>query len=128
MKILLFEDFDIRIDWFKKECVGNTLHVFKTADLAIEALSIEHYDLVFLDHDVEMKHYGEPERFFSDSGSGVAEFLFRHESINPQVRIIIHSCNPRGSARMMNFLRMRKAIHIPFPDLKEKGLDWLIDG
>lgn len=129
MRVLLFEDLDIRITWFQRELIGHDLHIFKKANDAIEALSLRDYDLIFLDHDVEMKHYGEPERFFSDSGSGIAEFLFRNEEyISPNARIIIHSCNPHGSARMLNYLRSRRAKHIPFPDLKEKGLDWLLDG
>ena len=127
LKILVFEDLDLRIQWFKRELVGNSVDFFVKASDVLEALKTIEYDLIFLDHDVTMEHYGNPEKYFEDSGSGVARFLYYNKN-SLKSKIIVHSCNPHGSARMMNFLKGRKAQHVPFPKLKEKGLDWLLDG
>jgi hypothetical protein len=82
--------------------------VARTADEAISYLALEHFDFVFLDHDLGiMDQYGTAP---AGNGKMVAKFIASQGYIGDNV--VIHSWNPDGAAEMKNALR--NACVIPF--------------
>lgn len=84
------------------------------ADQAIAALKATHYDLVSLDHDLQEDHYREDQPFGTGTGLEVARYI----AANPTCcdRVVVHSLNQVGGARMMAELHDAgiRAIRLPF--------------
>lgn len=71
-RVLVLDDTEDRLSWFRQRLPK--LCCAKTAQAAIKMLSSEHFDLVFLDHDLNWMDAGFPNRQF-DNGKEVARFL-----------------------------------------------------
>lgn len=120
MKILILEDNLERQEQFRKNLVGHNIEITDSSKTAIEKLSSEKWQLLFLDHDLGNQVYvpsGE------NTGFEVAEFLKFNNQHMPQ-NIIVHSLNVPGSQNIIGVLP--NAIHIPFAwsqqNLKKMGL------
>lgn len=98
MKILVLEDDTSRLSYFMENFYKHDLTLIENADSAIEYLSNQEFDCIFLDHDL-----GEGNGF----GADVASYLYSHpENPNNNVTIVIHTWNVPGA----------KAIKAKLPD------------
>jgi CheY-like chemotaxis protein len=89
MRILIVEDKQRRVDWFRKkygpEGEGHEIHVTDDPDRAIELLQHLHpFDRLYLDHDLNR----EPK-----VGRDVSTWLIAHPENNPDLEIITHTVN-----------------------------------
>ncbi len=84
-RVFVLDDTDERLVWFKAKVPS--ARCAKTCDEALQILSSERFDLVFLDHDLSWMDAGFPNRQHGN-GKEVARYLAR---TNFQGRIVIHS-------------------------------------
>jgi CheY-like chemotaxis protein len=102
-RVLILDDDECRHEVFRKlldSCFR--VHVF-TAQDAIKQLQTTQFDLVFLDHDLDMQS-----RDGVDPGCGmdVAEFINLHMSMDLHPKLVlIHSWNKPAANEMANLIR-----------------------
>ena len=115
--ILIVEDMDYRIEWFKEffKDIPNVVYVKKAGPGAEQVRTVK-FDLIFLDHDLEPEHYQSaimsreiPED--ATTGLYVAKQLLG--SPNAETWVIIHSMNPVGAANM-EAVRPLNTVQFPF--------------
>lgn len=100
-RVFVLDDTQDRLYWFRERLRGvATLRDAKTAKRAIEILSSQEFDLVFLDHDLSFMDAGFPDRQF-DNGKEVARFLAITKFAG---KVVIHSKNDDGVAAMKKVL------------------------
>ena len=97
-RVFVLDDTEDRLSWFRQRLPK--MRYAKTSEAALELLSAEHFDLVFLDHDLTWMDAGFPERQHGN-GKEVARFLAR---TNFAGRIVIHSKNEDGVEAMAKLL------------------------
>jgi hypothetical protein len=110
--VLFLDDDPIRLDRFKS-LMPYAVQV-STADEAMEALTEDSYDVIFLDHDLGGEIFVDSD--VHNTGATVALWLsdnltyIQHKSL-----IVIHSFNPVGVDYMYNLLKdSYKTIKAPF--------------
>lgn len=108
MKILILEDDLARQEFFKVNLEKHNLTITDSSKVAIEKLSSEKWDILFLDHDLGGQVHVESGE---NTGYEVAKFLEENEKFMPP-NIIVHSLNPVGAKNIINALP--NAFHIPF--------------
>lgn len=113
MKILILEDSEERMNWFRKKLDGEIDHATKP-DKAIEFLQSNEYDLILLDHDLEVYHYDYDVNCDKTTGLCVAKWLGENPTNNESAQIIIHSMNNNGAQRMFHALKREHARWLPF--------------
>jgi CheY-like chemotaxis protein len=84
-RIFVLDDTDDRISWFRSKLPH--VRFAKTCDEALEILSSEKFDIVFLDHDLSWMDAGFPDRLHGN-GKEVARYLARTQFPG---KIVIHS-------------------------------------
>jgi hypothetical protein len=84
-RVFVLDDTEDRLSWFRQR-VPNFRYA-KTADKALEILSTEQFDCVFLDHDLSWMDAGFPDRQHGN-GKEVARYLARTGFSG---RVVIHS-------------------------------------
>ena len=96
MRVLILEDDHNRQRVFIKNLISADVSIVETARDAIEQLSSNTWDWLFLDHDL-----GGQQMVESGPGTGyeVAEWLAKNPEQKPP-NVIIHSFNPCGSENM----------------------------
>ena len=97
-RVFVLDDTEDRLSWFRQRL--HKMRYAKTAAAALEILSAETFDLIFLDHDLSWMDAGFPERQHGN-GKEVARFLARTKF---QGRIVIHSKNEDGVRAMRKIL------------------------
>ena len=122
LRVFLLDDDRLRHEWFAKQFKGDRLDVAEEAGRAVELLSANHYDLIFLDHDLLPEHYYAEEFDDERSGYAVARWLADSPTRHAAASIIVHTRNADGALRMVELLRGvgRQAEHIPFHLLAPK--------
>jgi CheY-like chemotaxis protein len=127
-RVFLLDDDTLRHEWFAKQFRGHQLDVAVEPARAVELLSTNHYDLIFLDHDLLPEHYYAEGFDDERSGYAVARWLAETPSRHAAASIIVHTRNADGALRMVELLRGvgRQAEHVPYPLLapKIKQLRW----
>lgn len=100
MRILVLDDSSERLKIFRQNFTGHIVDCVKTAREAIQKLSTEEWDGIFLDHDL-----GDKVMVASGPGTGyeVAEWLSANPDKQPKM-IFIHSFNTVGAKRMKSVL------------------------
>ena len=100
MNILILEDNKERCKLFNNLRQEHSVTITEFAHEAIRLLSLNKYDMLFLDHDL-----GGQEMVPSGPGTGyeVAEFLSNNKQFKPE-QIIVHSFNGPGSQNIMKAL------------------------
>ena len=102
--VLVVEDNNERVAEFRRWLAHPSvrlLHV-KTGDAALRCVETDCYDLILLDHDLDLQH---PEgRLAQVNGTNVVERLAASR-MNRTTPVIIHSMNPGARNRM--FLRLK---------------------
>jgi CheY-like chemotaxis protein len=122
LRVFLLDDDTARHDWFARQFKGDRVDVAADAGRAIELLSQNHYDVIFLDHDLLPEHYYAEEFDDERSGYAVARWLAERPGRLAASQIIAHTRNADGALRMVELLRRvgRQAEHVPFPLLAPK--------
>ena len=102
--VLVVEDNNERVTDFRRWLAHPSirlLHV-KTGDAALRCVATDRYDLILLDHDLDLQH---PDgRLAQVNGTNVVEQLVASR-VNRMTPVIIHSMNPGARNRM--FLRLQ---------------------
>ena len=121
MRVLIVEDEESRLRWFRANLIGSVVDETKLVGKAIELLQENDYGQIFLDHDLKYEHYATNERDDENTGYAVAQFLADRPDLSPNAQIIVHSLNPSGSDRMIRALHKgrRNYRKVPFIQLKE---------
>jgi CheY-like chemotaxis protein len=84
-RVFVLDDTEDRLSWFRQRLPN--MRYAKTAEDALGILSAEHFDLIFLDHDLSWMDAGFPSRLHGN-GKEVARYLARTGFCG---RIVIHS-------------------------------------
>ena len=122
LRVFLLDDDTLRHEWFARQFKGHRLDVAVEPARAVELLSTNHYDLIFLDHDLLPEHYYAEGFDDERTGYAVARWLADTPSRHAAASIVVHTRNADGALRMVGLLRSmgRHAEHIPFPQLAPK--------
>ncbi|MBV9929016.1 MAG: hypothetical protein JOZ96_28645 [Acidobacteria bacterium] len=122
LRVFLLDDDTLRHEWFAKQFRGEHLDVAESAARAVELLSANHYDVIFLDHDLLPEHYYAEEFDDERSGYAVARWLAESPARHAAATIIVHTRNADGALRMVELLRRtgRQAAHVPYQMLAPK--------
>ena len=125
VRVFLLDDDTLRHDWFARQFKGDRLDVAVDPARAVELLSSNYYDVIFLDHDLLPEHYYAEGFDDERSGYAVARWLAESPGKLAAATIIVHTRNADGALRMVELLRRtgRQAVHVPFhmlaPKIKE---------
>lgn len=122
LRILVLDDDTLRHEWFKKRFKGDLIDTAVEPVHAVELLSANSYDVVFLDHDLLPEHYNSDETDDERTGYAVARWLASRPDRQAASSIIVHTRNADGALRMVELLRRvgRPAEHVPFHVLGPK--------
>lgn len=117
--VLIVEDNEERIEWFKNALSGMRYQICMTPYDALAWLDSSTPDVVFLDHDAVPMFVQPEDPDFSDlSFYRVAQRLARD---NFSGLVVIHSGNPVGALRMANLISEKncaKVLKAPFGSFK----------
>lgn len=102
MKIMVLEDSQARIDFFREKLVAHEAYYFTTVADAIQFISNNAIDMAFLDHDLEQHHGVESDR--PDAGYQFVKY-FTDKELAKNALFIIHSMNPVGAQNMYALLK-----------------------
>lgn len=100
-RILVLEDNEYRIKWFRHHFANETITIMEAASDAIGCLQSNEYDLIFLDHDLGGEAF--VNEAHKNTGSEVARFLAASKA-NINASYVIHSLNSAGADYMFNAL------------------------
>ncbi len=116
VRVFLLDDDTFRHEWFARQFKGDTVDVAADAARAVEMLSSNYYDVIFLDHDLLPEHYYAEEFDDERTGYAVARWLADNPTAQRDALVIVHSLNYEGARRMVNAMRDagRDAEHVPF--------------
>lgn len=120
MNILIVEDDEQRIDWFKNQLAGHKLYIAKSTSSAINTLKQIDFDIVYLDHDLTEEAYWK-DAHHSVTGYSVCLFLEQNPENNRDASFVVHSMNNSGSVRMMAALKNRNSTRLPYSELVRKA-------
>ena len=104
IKILILEDDAERSKLFRRNFINAKLTFVKTVKRAIEELTNEKWDLLFLDHDLN-GHVFVKSGGTEETGYDVAKFLSENLQYMPK-KIFIHTLNPVGRENIKSLLPM----------------------
>ena len=116
LRVFLLDDDTLRHEWFARQFKGAHLDLAVDPARAVELLSANHYDLIFLDHDLLPEHYYAEGFDDERSGYAVARWLAENPARLAAATIIAHTRNADGALRMVELLRRtgRQAEHVPY--------------
>ncbi len=122
IRVFLLDDDEARHDWFIARFPGDHLDITIEPRRAIELLTQNYYDAIFLDHDLLPHHYKSSARDDENTGYAVASWLASHPEMQPAATILVHTRNADGAIRMVEELRRagRRAEYVPFQLLASK--------
>ena len=116
LRVMLLDDDVLRHEWFAKQFKGDALDTAIDPARAVELLSANYYDLIFLDHDLLPEHYYAEGNDDERTGYAVAHWLASRPDRQGAASIVVHTRNADGAFRMVELLRRsgRQAEHVPF--------------
>jgi CheY-like chemotaxis protein len=122
LRVFLLDDDMLRHEWFARRFRNDHLDMAVEPARAIELLSSNFYDIIFLDHDLLPEHYRSEEPDDERTGYAVAAWLASRPDRQASSTIIVHTRNANGALRMVELLRRvgRPAEHVPFQMLSPK--------
>jgi CheY-like chemotaxis protein len=122
IRIFLLDDDVSRHDWFDARFAGDHLDIAVEPRRAIELLSQNFYDAIFLDHDLLPEHYKSSAHDDERTGYAVAAWLAANPRMQPAATILVHTRNADGAMRMVEEMRRagRQAEYVPFNLLPQK--------
>lgn len=135
MRILILEDSNERMGQFRRGLIGAQVKWCNTARKAMVAMEAHFYDVVFLDHDLNV-HDGAASEDPVTTGTGQQLALFvsllpegrKKDRIRQNTLFIVHSLNPAGSRAMMSILSQAgfQAVQDPFAWQRQVDLEKLV--
>lgn len=122
IRVFLLDDDTRRHAWFTRRFSGDNLDIAEDVAGALELLSENLYDAIFLDHDLLPEHYHAETTDDERTGYAVALWLASRPEMQRASTIMIHTRNADGAMRMVEELRRagRQAEYVPFPLLAQK--------
>lgn len=120
MRVLVLEDMQTRIEWFRQALIGNVVDfVVCVADAKI-LLAKNNYDMIFLDHDLRDVHYGDINAEPEETGYAAVQWMISEKN-NKQAKVIIHSMSS-GAPRMETALKLAgyDAQRVVYHDLQKR--------
>ena len=117
MKILILEDNQDRIEKFKILFKNQQVDLVQTVEDAKDACLLNEYSILWLDHDLNGKIWEDSKK--ENTGYQFVRWLVDNEVLKNTL-IYIHSMNPVGANKMLNYLKDNgyDGIWIPFHLLK----------
>lgn len=117
MKILILEDNPERIEKFKQLFRNQQVDLYRTVEDAKDACLLNEYAVLWLDHDLSGKIWEDSQK--ENTGYQFVKWLVDNE-VQKNSLIYIHSMNPIGANRMLNYLKDNDydGIWIPYYLLK----------
>lgn len=121
ISVLVLDDDHRRHRWFEKRFKGDEIDLAENVAEAVELLSHNTYDAIFLDHDLLPHHY-DGELDDENTGYAIACWLNDNKTSNRAATVIVHTRNADGAVRMVEKLREngRQVEYVPFPMLDAK--------
>jgi hypothetical protein len=122
ISVFLLDDDTRRHKWFTQRFDGDHLDIAEDVERAIELLSQNFYDAIFLDHDLLPEHYKSDKTDDQNTGYAVAVWLSMRTDLQRASTIIVHTRNADGAIRMIEKMRQsgRQVEYVPFPMLAQK--------
>ena len=122
IRVFLLEDDKRRHEWFKKRFRSDFIDIADNVPRALELLSTNAYDAIFLDHDLHPEHYSSSSTDDERTGYAIASWLAANPALQRASTILVHTRNADGAMRMVEELRRagRCAEFVPFPMLEER--------
>lgn len=122
ISVFLLDDDTRRHDWFAERFEGDHLDIAEDVESAIELLTENFYDAIFLDHDLLPEHYKSDKLDDTNTGYAVANWLCSRPDLQRASTIIVHTRNADGAMRMIEKMRQsgRQVEYVPFPLLSQK--------
>lgn len=108
MKILLLEDSEERVTWFKAVFSSFDLDATKDPQEAIEWLKTGEYDTAFLDHDLE-----------DVTGLPVAEYIGNNQKKFKGLQIVVHSMDGAARTSMVHAMKGMYVQEVPYSTLQK---------
>jgi CheY-like chemotaxis protein len=122
IRVFLLDDDRRRHRWFSARFNGDLIDVADNVEQALQFLSANSYDAIFLDHDLHPEHYNTLSRDDERTGYAIASWLAANPQLQRASTILVHTRNADGAMRMVEELRRsgRTADYVPFPYLAER--------
>jgi len=116
MKILVLEDDQNRIEEFKKSFRSEHRVIYTDdAEMAINHLKENTFDILFLDHDLGGCVYVDTNEY--QTGSTVAKWLSENKDRMPP-RVILHTLNSYGATNMKSYIPHAQIIPFAWTKIK----------
>jgi CheY-like chemotaxis protein len=122
LRVFLLDDDTLRHEWFARRFSRDQLDTAIDPAEAVELLSSNTYDAIFLDHDLLPEHYNSDVRDDERTGYAVAAWLAARPGAQAGATVIVHTRNADGALRMVELMRREglQVEHVPFPYLSPK--------
>lgn len=122
IRVFLLDDDRRRHRWFATRFKGDRLDVAHNVEQAQQFLRNNHYDALFLDHDLHPEHYDSSANDDERTGYAIALWLASNPEFQRAATILVHTRNADGAIRMVEELRKagRTAEYVPFPLLAQR--------
>ena len=122
IRVFLLDDDTRRHEWFRKRFKGDIVDIADDVEAALQYLSANSYDAIFLDHDLHPEHYHADSYDDERTGYAIASWLAANPELQRASTILVHTRNADGAIRMVEELRKsgRAADYVPFPYLAER--------
>ena len=122
IRVFLLDDDERRHKWFETRFKGDSVDIAENVVSAQEMLAANHYDAIFLDHDLHPEHYHSETTDDERTGYAIALWLSTNPDVQRATTILVHTRNADGAMRMVELLRNsgRAAEYVPFPLLAER--------
>jgi len=122
IRVFLLDDDKRRHQWFLERFKDDLIDVADNVESALQLLSTNSYDAIFLDHDLHPEHYHSDEKDDTRTGYAIALWLATNPKLQRASTIVVHTRNADGAMRMVEELRRagRTADYVPFHFLAER--------
>ena len=101
MIVLIVEDDQMRIGWFKDMYKDDELHFAVNVEEAKKLLQSQKFERIFLDHDLAGITFEDSDK--ETTGAAVVRFMVE-KGLQKQADIVVHSNNPAGAHYMYGML------------------------
>lgn len=99
MRVLFVDDSKNRTRQFTMNMIGAVIDTAENPRIAIDLLSKNKYDVVFLDYDMDEEHTG-----VNGYGHDITEYICREPKAYSDTLFVVHSLNKDGGKRMVQEL------------------------
>ncbi|HVQ37533.1 MAG TPA: cyclic-phosphate processing receiver domain-containing protein, partial [Pyrinomonadaceae bacterium] len=105
IRVFLLDDDKRRHQWFLERFKDDLIDVADNVESALQLLSTNSYDAIFLDHDLHPEHYHSDEKDDTRTGYAIALWLATNPKLQRASTIVVHTRNADGAMRMVEELR-----------------------